>query len=115
MLLENTVGSGVMNSPEGRIFSSWKEIAAFLGKGVRTVQRWERTMGLPVRRPNGVASNVVVASESDLRRWMHSGKEVVGDKADANAFRDLDEKLKLLEQSHRRLEQALTRIEARFT
>src|SRR4051812_33630088 len=29
---------------------SWKEIAAYLKRGVRTVQRWERSHGLPVRR-----------------------------------------------------------------
>lgn len=29
---------------------SWKEIAAFLKRGVRTVQRWERLEGLPVHR-----------------------------------------------------------------
>jgi len=28
----------------------WKEIAAYLKRGVRTVQRWERIAGLPVRR-----------------------------------------------------------------
>jgi len=30
---------------------SWKEIAAYLKRGVRTAQRWERCAGLPVRRP----------------------------------------------------------------
>jgi len=29
---------------------SWKEIAAFLNRGVRTVQRWEASEGLPVHR-----------------------------------------------------------------
>jgi hypothetical protein len=29
--------------------TSWKEIGQYLGKGVRTVQRWEQQMGLPVR------------------------------------------------------------------
>ena len=27
---------------------SWKEIAAYLGRDVRTAQRWERLGGLPV-------------------------------------------------------------------
>jgi hypothetical protein len=35
--------------PEHRL-DSWKEIAAYLKRGVRTVQRWERTSGLPVHR-----------------------------------------------------------------
>jgi hypothetical protein len=29
---------------------SWKEMAGYLKRGVRTVQRWEREAGLPVRR-----------------------------------------------------------------
>ena len=43
-----------MNLPEeSAVLSSWKDIAKYMGKGVRTVQRWERHLGLPVRRPNG--------------------------------------------------------------
>lgn len=33
------------------ILSGWKEIANYLRKGVRTVQRYERELGLPIRRP----------------------------------------------------------------
>ena len=42
-------------TPVDKVFSSWKEIAAYLGKGVRTVQRWEAVLGLPVhhRRNKG--------------------------------------------------------------
>jgi len=29
---------------------TWGEIAAYLGREIRTVQRWEKTIGLPVRR-----------------------------------------------------------------
>jgi len=39
-------------SPEtepGRL-NGWKEIALHLGKGTRTVQRWEKLYGLPVHR-----------------------------------------------------------------
>ena len=45
---------------------SWKEIAAYLRKGVRTVQRWERTENLPVRR-HGQGS--VFAYRSELDAW----------------------------------------------
>ena len=34
-----------------RFLNTWKEIATYMGRGVRTVQRWERELGLPVRRP----------------------------------------------------------------
>jgi len=35
--------------PSDRL-ETWGEIAAYLGREIRTVQRWEKTMGLPVRR-----------------------------------------------------------------
>jgi hypothetical protein len=54
---------------KGQLLTSWKEIAAHLGKGVRTVQRWEREMGLPVRRPTG-SRHIVVAIASELDQWV---------------------------------------------
>ena len=51
------------------ILSSWKEIAQYLGKGVRTVQRWEARMGLPVHRPCGGIKGVVLAYPSELDTW----------------------------------------------
>jgi hypothetical protein len=36
------------------ILSGWKDIANYLGKGVRTVQRYGREMGLPIHRPAGM-------------------------------------------------------------
>ena len=56
-----------------KMLSSWKEIANFFGKGVRTVQRWEKTLDLPIHRPPGAPSNVVLARQSDLEEWMHRG------------------------------------------
>lgn len=32
------------------LLDSWKEIATYLDKAVRTVQRWEKQEGLPVHR-----------------------------------------------------------------
>lgn len=48
---------------------SWKEVAAYLGCGVRTVQRWEATEGLPVHRhPHGKRDSVY-AYPSELDGW----------------------------------------------
>jgi phage terminase Nu1 subunit (DNA packaging protein) len=63
------------------MLSSWKEIAQFFGKGVRTVQRWEKTLDLPIHRPPGAPSNVVLARESDLEAWMHRGLHHTGQEA----------------------------------
>ena len=55
---------------QNRLLMSWKEIASFLGKGVRTVQRWERDLGLPVHRPKGNSKGVVCVSQEELQRWL---------------------------------------------
>jgi hypothetical protein len=53
-----------------QFLSGWKEIANFLGMGVRTVQRYEREMGLPVRRPAGKVRGSVVAISVELDGWV---------------------------------------------
>jgi hypothetical protein len=52
------------------ILSGWKEIAKHLGKGIRTVQRYERELGLPVRRPAGKLSGSVLATIGELDAWV---------------------------------------------
>jgi hypothetical protein len=51
------------------VLGSWKEIANYLGKGVRTVQRWERYSALPVHRPSGSSKGVVIAFTEELDQW----------------------------------------------
>src|SRR5215467_15698581 len=51
------------------VLGSWKEIAAYLKKGVRTVQRWEAELGLPVHRPARASKGVVIAYPSELDHW----------------------------------------------
>jgi len=52
------------------VLNSWKEIATYLGRGVRTVQRYERELQLPVRRVGGKAHSSVVALSQDLDTWL---------------------------------------------
>jgi hypothetical protein len=52
--------------------SSWKEIAAYLGRDVRTVQRWERTQGLPVHRHHHNRLSTAYAYKSELDAWWHN-------------------------------------------
>jgi phage terminase Nu1 subunit (DNA packaging protein) len=54
------------------ILNSWKEIASYLNRGVRTVQRWEADLGLPVRRPRGKGRSAVIAMRSELDGWIRS-------------------------------------------
>lgn len=53
-----------------QFLSGWKEIANYLGKGVRTVQRYEWQMGLPVRRPARKPRGSVVATRAELDAWV---------------------------------------------
>lgn len=57
-------------SPQERL-DSWKEIAAYLGRSPRTVQRWERTEGLPVHRLQHDKLGSVYAHRSELDDWWH--------------------------------------------
>ena len=51
---------------------SWKEIAAYLGRGVRTVQRWEREEGLPIHRLAHAERGSVFADPAELTDWWES-------------------------------------------
>jgi hypothetical protein len=48
---------------------SWKEIASFFKREVRTVQLWERHEGLPVHRHHHRRSATVHAYRAELLQW----------------------------------------------
>src|SRR5438874_2027525 len=58
---------------------SWKEIAAHLGRTVRTVQRWETTCGLPIHRHGHAKSSSVYAFLSEVDRWWTSQQQPLRD------------------------------------
>jgi len=70
----NGNGNGKLTKSELRsdALQSWKEIAAYLKRGVRTAQRWERCAGLPVRRPRPGDRSPVFAFPSEIDQWLHS-------------------------------------------
>ena len=55
------------------VLNSWKEIAKYMGRGVRTVQRWEKDLMLPVHRPAGRGRSAVLAFSDEIDLWMRSG------------------------------------------
>jgi hypothetical protein len=61
-----------ISSPDAKVpvLNSWKEIASYLGRGVRTVQRYERELHLPVRRFHGKPHASVIALPGDLDAWL---------------------------------------------
>jgi len=57
--------------PEDRL-DSWKAIASYLGRGVRTVQRWEREEALPVHRLAHEKRGSVYAYRPEVDAWWES-------------------------------------------
>lgn len=72
------------------LLTSWKEIANYMGKGVRTVQRWEATLGLPVIRPSDSHSGIVMARPSDLEAWLESGRQRLHPNLDGHSKKEGD-------------------------
>jgi hypothetical protein len=63
------------NAPSGAPrLDSWKEIAAYLKRDVRTVRRWEATEGLPVHRHLHRARHSVYVPRIDA--WWDNGRRV---------------------------------------
>ena len=62
--------------PEDRL-DSWKAIAAYLGRGVRTVQRWERDEGLPVHRLAHEKRGSVYARRPEVDAWWESRRRTL--------------------------------------
>jgi hypothetical protein len=56
------------------VLLDWKLIGPYLGKSVRTVQRWERELGLPVRRVHGHARSWVTAVPAEIDAWAQARK-----------------------------------------
>lgn len=65
-----------MSSSEDRRFNSWKEIAAFLDRNVRTVWRWEKERGLPVHRVPGDGRRAVFAYQREIETWLESAQHL---------------------------------------
>jgi len=53
----------------GTRLDGWKEIAVYVGRSVRTVQRWERERGLPVHRFGTGKGGTVFAYPEELDAW----------------------------------------------
>ncbi len=58
-------------APERRL-DSWKEIAGYLNRTIRTAERWERTEGLPVHRHGHHKRGSVYALTSEIDAWWQS-------------------------------------------
>lgn len=62
---------------------SWKEIAVFLRRDIRTVQRWEKTEGMPVHRHQHDKLGSVYAFKSELADWQRQRSASPDDSLDS--------------------------------
>jgi hypothetical protein len=56
---------------------SWKEIACYLRRSIRCVQRWERTEGLPVLRHRHAKGATVYAYRHEVDKWWQEERTIV--------------------------------------
>jgi TolB-like protein/Flp pilus assembly protein TadD len=63
--------------PSARL-DSWKEIAAYLKRGTRTVRRWERREGLPVHRHLHGKKATVYGFADEIDAWLRSRSAAAG-------------------------------------
>ena len=61
-----------MPRPDFEVLQSWKDVSRYLNGDIRTVQRWERTRGLPIRRMPGGTKPRIYAIKSELDSWRRS-------------------------------------------
>jgi len=52
------------------ILNSWRDIATYMDRGVRTLQRWEE-QGLPIRRVGTGKRAPVFAFTVEIDKWLH--------------------------------------------
>jgi len=101
----------------GDILNSWKEIAAYLGRGVRTVQRWEAELYLPVRRPRDRTRSAVIAFRTDLDQWVsHAPMQERAESLPADpemAEKILESRLQHLRAEIKRVEEDLIQLQLR--
>jgi len=64
-----TSSPGTTVEAQGRRLESWKEVAAYLGRDITTVRRWEKREGLPVHRLHHSRLGSVYAFTAELDAW----------------------------------------------
>lgn len=76
--------------PNERRLDSWKTIAEYLGRDVRTVMRWSKAQGLPVRRVAGGKGRSVYAFAEEIDEWLKGRTPDAADAEPARPAQDAD-------------------------
>lgn len=86
------LGAGSPDGGQGtrvdrRRLDSWKEIAAYLGRDVKTAQRWEKREGLPVHRHQHDRLGSVHAFADEVDAWREGRRRAQSDSGELAAAR----------------------------
>jgi hypothetical protein len=68
-------------APDRDRLDSWKEIAVYLDREVRTAERWEKREGLPVHRHIHANASSVYAFKHEIDAWLHSRRRAANEPA----------------------------------
>ena len=73
--LRRSTDSGGSTNHQGPLndkhyLNSWKEVAQYVGRSERTIQRWEKNLGLPIHRPAGKLRSSVIAVAEEVDEWI---------------------------------------------
>jgi Tol biopolymer transport system component len=82
--VDKTVTNSRKSTQEAGVvrLDSWKEIAAYLGKSIRTVQRWEEQEKLPIHRLPHADRSSVFAYPQELEAWRASRSHLLENRAE---------------------------------
>jgi hypothetical protein len=69
---ERDYRQSLLSSARERL-DSWKEIACYLRRSIRCVQRWEKNEGLPILRHQHARGATVYAYRQQLDEWWRRG------------------------------------------
>ena len=94
------------------LLNGWKEIAAHMGRGVRTVQRWE-SLGLPIRRPNGRLRSAVFARADEVDTWVSTTSIRPASNTSEDDIRELETAIVQLKGENRALRDEIKRLQAK--
>ena len=71
------------------VLQSWKQIAKYVGRTERTVQRWEQQFGFPVHRPSGKSRSSVMALVQEIEEWTRDKPSLVEIRSSARLNREM--------------------------
>ncbi len=79
-------GARSMLGPDRERLDSWKEIASYLGREVRTAQRWERREALPIQRHFHGKGGTVWAFKHEIDAWLKNRCQALSKSASEGRF-----------------------------